>query len=296
MTGIITKGIGGFYYVKCDDGTLFSCRARGKFRKEGQTPTVGDKVEIEVTDKEKHEGYVLSIYSRKNCFFRPPVANIDMLLVTFAICSPEPALELIDKLTVSAIAQAVSCAICINKIELDYEKAKQLADEYKKAGFPVVLCSAKTGEGISDLKALLQDKVTALAGSSGVGKSSLLNAMGEQFSLKTGAVSDKIQRGKHTTRHTELFPLSFGGFVFDTPGFGSFEIEKMKAQDLSFLFPEIQKRADGCRFPGCSHITEPDCAVKEALEKGEIGQNRYNSYCALYDTLKNIKDWQLTDK
>lgn len=294
MTGIIIKGIGGFYYVKCDDDNqVYSCRARGKFRKDGQTPTVGDRVEIEVTDTKKCEGYVTQIAPRKNCFFRPPVSNIDMLLVTFSVSSPAPALELIDKLTVTAVAQGVTCGICINKIELDREAAISFTKEYVQAGFPVVACSAITGEGVDALKALLKDKVTALAGSSGVGKSSLLNAMGEQFCLKTGAVSDKIQRGKHTTRHTELFPLSFGGFVFDTPGFGSFEVEKMMAQELSSLFPEMKKHAADCRFSGCSHITEPDCAVKEALLLGEIGQNRYNSYCALYNELKDIKNWQL---
>ncbi len=293
MTGTIIKGIGGFYYVKLGGGTVYSCRARGRFRKDGQTPMVGDKVEIEITDGEIKEGYVTKILPRKNWFVRPPVANIDMLLVTFAVCSPDPALELIDKLTVSALSQGVDCAVCINKIELDPEKAACLAKEYTLAGFPVVLCSAKTGEGVDGLKNLLKGKTTALAGSSGVGKSSLLNAMGENFSLKTGAVSDKIQRGKHTTRHTELFPLSFGGFVFDTPGFGSFEVEKMMAQDLSLLFPEIAKHEGQCRFPGCSHITEPDCSVKEALEKGEIGQNRYHSYCTFHDALKDVKNWQL---
>ena len=293
MTGIIIKGIGGFYYVKCENNQIFSCRARGKFRKDGQTPTVGDRVEIEVTDTKKCEGYVTQIATRKNCFFRPPVSNIDMLLVTFSVSSPAPALELIDKLTVTAVAQGVACGICINKIELDRKAASLFAKEYVQAGFPVVQCSAKTSEGVDSLKALLKDKVTALAGSSGVGKSSLLNAIGEQFCLKTGAVSDKIQRGKHTTRHTELFPLSFGGFVFDTPGFGSFEVEKMMAQELSSLFPEMKKHAVSCRFSGCSHLTEPDCAVKEALARGEIGQNRYNSYCALYNELKDIKNWQL---
>ena len=292
MTGTIMKGIGGFYYVKCGE-TVYSCRARGRFRKDGQTPMVGDKVKIEITDDEVKEGYIIEIAPRKNWFVRPPVANIDMLLVTFAVREPDPALELIDKLTVSALFQRVDCAVCINKMELNRDKAADLAKEYALAGFSVVVCSAKTGEGVDNLKSLLKGKVTALAGSSGVGKSSLLNAMGENFSLKTGTVSDKIKRGKHTTRHTELFPLSFGGFVFDTPGFGSFEVEKMKAQDLSDLFPEISKNAGQCRFPGCRHITEPNCSVKEALEKGEIGQNRYKSYCALYESLKDVKDWQL---
>ena len=293
MQGTIMKGIGGFYYVKCADKNVYACRARGKFRKDGLTPVVGDFVEIDVTDTEKQEGYVTKIFPRSSAFFRPPVANIDMLLVTFAAKDPEPAPELIDKLTITAVAQNVSCAICINKIELDREKAASLANEYRLAGFPVLLCSAVTGEGIDDLKALLKDKITALAGSSGVGKSSLLNAMGEHFLLKTGAVSDKIKRGKHTTRHTELFPLSFGGFVFDTPGFGSFDVEKRMAHELAALFPEIVANASGCRFPGCSHIAEPDCSVKAALDAGKIGKSRYESYCALYESLKDVKNWQI---
>jgi len=293
MNGLIVKGIGGFYYVKAEDGALYACRARGRFRKDGQTPIVGDRVEISVTDEEKKEGFVTEIFPRKNAFFRPPVSNIDLLLITFAAKEPEPSQELVDKLTVSSLARGVPCAICINKIELDRKKAEEFYKEYTLAGFHVLLCSAKTGEGVKDLKALLSDKVTALAGNSGVGKSSLLNAMGESFSLKTGSVSDKIKRGKHTTRHTELFSLSFGGFVFDTPGFGSFETEKRMAQDLCALFPELQKATGGCRFPGCSHISEPDCSVKEALMQGKIGKGRYQSYVAMYEELKGIKDWQI---
>ncbi len=293
LNGTIMKGIGGFYYVKCDDNVIYACRARGKFRKDGLIPVVGDKVRIDVTDTAKKEGYVTEIYPRTNSFFRPPVSNIDTLLITFAAKDPEPAPELIDKLTVTAVAQNVSCAICINKSELDRKKAETMAEEYRLAGFPVLICSAKKQEGIEELKELLHNKITGLAGSSGVGKSSLLNAMGENFRLETGSVSDKIKRGKHTTRHTELFPLSFGGFVFDTPGFGSFELEKRKAQDLAHLFPEIEANEGGCRFPGCCHISEPDCSVKAALENGKIGKNRYESYCTLYQTLKDIKDWQI---
>lgn len=294
IDGTIMKGIGGFYYVKCaTNGNVYSCRARGKFRKDGLVPVVGDHVKIDVTDTEKLEGYVTEIFPRRNAFFRPPVSNIDLLLVTFAAKDPEPALDLIDKLTVTAVAQGVACAICINKADLDPGFAEKLAEEYRPTGFPVLICSAKEQKGIAELKALLQGKITALAGSSGVGKSSLLNAMGESFTLETGSVSEKIKRGKHTTRHTELFPLSFGGFVFDTPGFGSFEVEKRKAQDLSALFPEIEAHEGGCRFPGCSHISEPDCSVKDALEEGKIGKSRYDSYCSLYESLKDVKDWQI---
>ncbi len=289
--GTIIKGIGGFYYVKTDDG-IFSCRARGKFRKQSTTPMVGDIAEIEVIDSEKQEGYVISILPRKNQLFRPLVSNIDQLLITFAAESPEPSLALIDKLTITAMSKNIPCAICINKCDLNPDIAKEYAKIYKLAGFLVLMVSAQTGENVSAVKDLLKDKTTALAGSSGVGKSSLLNAIGESFNLATGQVSDKIQRGKHTTRHTELFPLSFGGFVFDTPGFGSFEIEDITYRDLAALFPEIKKSEGGCRFSGCSHIKEPDCSVKKALENGEIAQSRYESYITLYEELKKIKEWK----
>lgn len=289
--GTIIKGIGGFYYVKTKD-CIYSCRARGKFRKISATPMVGDVVEIEVTDSVKNEGYVINILPRKNQLFRPLVANIDLLLITFAAQSPEPSLQLIDKLTITAAAKNIPCAICINKSDLNMDLAKKYAEIYTLAGFPVLTVSAQTGENIDSVKELLANKTTALAGSSGVGKSSLLNAIGESFNLATGQVSDKIQRGKHTTRHTELFPLSFGGFVFDTPGFGSFEIEDITYRDLATLFPEIKENTKECRFVGCSHIKEPDCSVKDAVNAGKIARSRYESYISLYEELKKIKEWQ----
>ncbi len=292
IQGRIIKGIGGFYYVKADDDSVYSCRARGKFRKDSFSPIVGDIAEIEITDKEKKEGYVINILPRKNELFRPAVSNIDLLLITFATKSPEPSLSLIDKLTVTAQSRGIPCAICINKCDLDEEKAEAYKKEYELAGFRVILCSAKTHKNLDSLKNLLMDKTTALAGSSGVGKSSLLNAIGESFNLRTGGVSDKIQRGKHTTRHTELFPLSFGGFVFDTPGFGSFELENISYKDLPSLFPEIKKHEGNCRFSGCSHIKEPDCSVKDALCEGKIGEERYKNYCEIYSQLKLIKEWE----
>ncbi len=291
LEGKIIKGIGGFYYVKTDDG-VYSCRARGKFRKDSLTPMVGDIVNIEVTDTEKLEGYVVDIHPRKNELFRPLVSNIDLLLVTFAVESPEPSFVLIDKLIVTAESRGIPVAVCINKCDLDEEKAQKYTEEYQLCGYPVILCSAETGKNVDALRELLQGKTTALAGNSGVGKSSLLNAIGESFNLKTGNVSDKIQRGKHTTRHTELFPLSFGGYVLDTPGFGSYEIEKISYRDLASLFPEIEAHEGGCRFVGCSHIKEPDCSVKAALAEGKIGASRYNSYTELYEQLKQIKEWE----
>lgn len=291
LEGKIIKGIGGFYYVSTPDG-VFSCRARGKFRKESQTPIVGDMTEIEVTDTQKKEGYVVKIFPRENALIRPQVSNIDQLLITFAAASPEPSLHLIDKLTVTALSKNIPCAICINKADLSEEKAAEYKEIYESAGFTVIVCSAETGENTEKLKKLLKDKTTALAGSSGVGKSSLLNSIGESFNLQTGNVSDKIQRGKHTTRHTELFPLSFGGFVFDTPGFGSFDLFDIKYHELSSLFPEIERFEGNCRFQGCAHIKEPDCSVKEALAQGKIPESRYESYTQLYEQLKQIKEWE----
>ena len=290
ITGTIIKGIGGFYYVKCDDG-IYSCRARGKFRKDSQTPVVGDCAQIEITDDTKKEGYVIKILPRKNELFRPMVSNIDLLLITFAVKNPDPSLQLIDKLTVTAAKRNIPTAICINKCDLDDKTSEEYARTYELSGFPVLVVSAETGQNVDKLKDLLKGKTTALAGNSGVGKSSLLNAMGEDFTLATGDISDKIKRGKHTTRHTELFPLSFGGFVFDTPGFGSFELENITHEELPALFPEISKYEGACRFSQCSHIKEPDCSVKEALEDGKIAQSRYESYKELYEELKKIKKW-----
>lgn len=290
IKGTIIKGIGGFYYVKTDDG-FFSCRARGKFRKDSTMPIVGDVVEIEVTDSEKKEGYVINIAPRKNQLVRPLVSNIDLLLVTLATESPAPSLLLTDKLLVSADANKIPCAICINKSDLSPQDAEKYAQIYTLAGFSVLMLSARTGQNLDKLRELLKGKTTALAGSSGVGKSSLLNALGESFNLATGGVSDKIQRGKHTTRHTELFPLSFGGFVFDTPGFGSYEIENITHEELASLFPEIKAHEGNCRFNGCSHIKEPDCSVKDALSIGKIAPSRYENYKTLYEELKKIKKW-----
>lgn len=291
IQGTIIKGIGGFYYVKTND-CIYSCRARGKFRKDSLTPIVGDIAQIDVTDTEKKEGYVINILPRKNELFRPQVSNIDLLLITFAAQDPVPSLAFIDKLTVTAASRNIKSAICINKCDLNPEIAEEYARIYELAGFTVLRVSAETGKNVEQLKELLKDKTTALAGSSGVGKSSLLNAIGESFNLKTGGISDKIQRGKHTTRHTELFPLSFGGFVFDTPGFGSYEIENISYKELPSLFPEIESFEGGCRFTGCSHIKEPDCSVKAALSEGKIPESRYESYVTLYEELKKIKEWQ----
>ena len=292
LTGIIVKGIGGFYYVKTDEG-IIECRARGRFRKEGDSPMVGDRVRISRTAENAEKGSVDEILPRKNAFIRPPVANIDQLIITLSVKNPESSLLLTDQLTVTAEAAGVLPVICINKQDLDEERAREIQQIYETTGYTVITTSAKEERGLDVLQAILKDKATAFAGNSGVGKSSLLNRLSEGFSLETGTVSDKTRRGRHTTRHTELLELPFGGYVFDTPGFSSYAAEGITAGELHRLFPEMERILKPCRFVGCAHIAEPGCAVKEALAAGEIAIERYESYQVLYQELKNIKPWEI---
>lgn len=290
LTGTIVKGIGGFYYVKTEEG-LIECRARGRFRRAGESPMVGDRVRIVRTAEDAQKGSVDAILPRKNMFIRPPVANIDQLIITIAAANPEPNLLLADQLAVTAEAMGVHPVICVNKLDLNEEGAKAIAGIYQKAGYPVLLVSAREDVGTEQLKAVLQDKITALAGNSGVGKSSLLNAL-NSLELETGDVSRKTQRGRHTTRHTELFELPFGGYVFDTPGFSSYAAEGLRPEEMASLFPEIAKAEGGCRFSGCAHVAEPGCSVKEAMGRGEIAPSRYENYCAFYQAAKAAKKWK----
>lgn len=292
LTGTIIKGIGGFYYVKTDEG-LIECRARGRFRKDGDSPVVGDRVRISRTAENAEKGSVDEILPRKNAFIRPPVANVDQLIVTISVKNPESSLLLSDRLTVTAEAAGVRPVICINKYDLDEKRAAYIKSIYETTGYHVILSSTKTDKGLDALREVLKDKITAFAGNSGVGKSSLLNCLLEGLSLETGSVSDKTQRGRHTTRHTELFELPFGGFAFDTPGFSSYTAEGITAAELGQLFPEIAAVLEPCRFTGCAHIAEPGCAVKEALEQGKIAPERYESYQAIYQELKTIKPWEI---
>lgn len=286
LDGTIIKGIGGFYYIKASDEKIYECKARGKFRNERIKPAIGDRVSIDVNGE---KGSIVEIYPRKTYLVRPPVANVDMLVIVAAASSPEPNLFLLDKMVLCAEKNGITPVICINKTDL--AQRTDIEDAYKKAGYTVVCTSAEKNKGIDAVVEIIKNKTAAFAGLSGVGKSSLLTIITGE-GLQTGSVSDKIQRGKHTTRHVELMELENGGFVLDTPGFSSLEIEDIEAGELAKFFPEMARYEGECRFRGCSHINEPDCAVKSALANGYMAQSRYDSYTQLYEQLKKIKQWQ----
>lgn len=287
LKGTIVKGIGGFYYVDTETG-IVECRARGKFRKNDILPMVGDRVLVEV-DK-KGAGSVKEIEQRLNFLVRPAVSNIDTLMIVASINNPQPDTALIDKMLVVAASRGIKGALCINKSDLDSQgEAEKLKDIYEKAGYSVFITSAPKGEGIDELRKSLVNKTTAFSGLSGVGKSSILTLITGR-DLETGGTS-RIERGRHTTRHVELIKIP-EGYVFDTPGFSQLEVENIKAGELKNFFPEMERYEGLCRFRGCSHTAEPDCCVKEALNRGDIAQSRYDSYVKMYDKLKLIKDWE----
>ena len=289
MEGIIFKALSGFYYVDCD-GECYSCRARGKFRHEKLSPLVGDRVNI--TPQPDHSGTVEAILPRKNQFQRPAVANIDHLIVVASGATPVTDPFLIDRVVAVAERRGCESVICFNKWDL--EQPQDLYEIYRAAGFSTLRVSAETGEGLEELSALISGKVCAFTGNSGVGKSSLLNALEPAFDLQVGEVSQKLGRGRHTTRHVELFRLKNGAVVADTPGFASFEEDGFGCppEELQYAFREFAPYLDGCRFVDCSHTKEKGCAVLEALEAGKIARSRHDSYVRLYQQAKEIPEWQ----
>ncbi len=291
--GLIIKALSGFYYVQTTDGVV-ACKARGRFRLDGTSPLVGDHVRL-VTDSGK-SGRIESVEPRKNFFIRPAVANIDTLVFIAANVNPVTDPFLIDR--VSVIANEASCelVICVNKVDLN--AGDELYELYRSAGYTVIRTSAETGEGMEELREVLRGKVCALTGNSGVGKSSILNTLMPGAAIPTDEVSEHLGRGKHTTRHVELYRLGEDCYIADTPGFASFEIQMMQSiakEDLQYDFPEFAPYIGKCRFIDCAHLKEPGCAVREAIEQGRIAPKRYSSYVRLYDLTARQKPWDVKE-
>lgn len=289
--GRIQKALSGFYYVDVGDGAVLRCRARGRFRKEGMSPLVGDRVQVrELGDG---EGFLESVAPRRNAFARPAVANIDQLVVIASGAVPKTDPYLIDRMSAIAALKGCGVVVVVNKQDLD--PADGLCAVYEAAGFPVVRASAATGAGLEELKALISGKLSAFTGNSGVGKSSILNGLEPDFQLQVGAVSEALGRGRHTTRHVELFRLSCGAEVVDTPGFSSFDAEELDLElkrRLPETFLEFAPYAGQCRFAGCSHTREKGCAVLQAVQEGAIQPSRHRSYLRLYEELKPLREWE----
>ena len=290
MTGKIIKGIAGFYYVYGEDGILYECKAKGAFRKDGIKPLVGDNVDISILDKDNHRGNLDEILTRESELLRPAVANVNQVLVMFAAAKPAPNYNLLDRFLIRMELENVPVLIGFNKCDLvDGTTEKEMEEVYTSAGYRVCFFSVKEGRGLGALQEALSGKTTALAGPSGVGKSSLMNFLCPMAEMETGDVSRKIERGKHTTRHAELFVVNHDTYVMDTPGFSSLFINEIEAQKLWSFFPEMREAEKKCRFTGCSHTEEPDCGVKEAVTAGSIKRQRYESYRRLYEELSNRK-------
>ena len=292
MKGKIVKGIAGFYYVHVAETGIYECKAKGIFRNQKIKPLVGDDVEIVVLDEEKKIGNVEKILPRTRELIRPAVANIDMALVIFAAAKPDPNFNLLDRFLCMMEYQKVPVTICFNKCDLVTEEQREVLRKiYELAGYELLFTSAKTQENVEKLKSVLQGKMTAVAGPSGVGKSSLINDLQDAVQMQTGGISDKIERGKHTTRHSQIIPIAENTYIMDTPGFSSMDLPGFSKEDLWTCYPEFVRFEPGCRFIRCSHIGEPDCGVKTALAEGKISQVRYDNYVQLYQEMKNMRKY-----
>jgi len=283
------KSTAGFYYVRSEDGEITECRARGVFRKQKITPLVGDKVSIE-TDETR--GTVTDIYERRNSLVRPPVANLDKLIIISSVAEPAPNLLIIDKLTAMAVDKNIEPVVVFSKSDL--KNASEYVEIYQKAGIESFSVSSKTGEGIEKFRNIFESSVCALTGNTGVGKSSILNSVDPQLALATAHISNKLGRGRHTTRTVELYEL-FGGYIADTPGFSSLDFENIEIilkENLQFCFPEFDKYLGQCKFVSCAHIGEKGCRICEAVRNGEIPESRHESYKMIYDEVKDYKEWE----
>lgn len=291
INGIIIKGIGGFYYVEAADGIVYECKARGVFRKEKITPLAGDRVEITVESNNKNS--IDKILERRNFFKRPPIANVDTLVIVSSVCDPRPNLLIIDRLTAVASYKNVEPIIVFTKDDL--QSANEFVKIYTNAGFKTFAVSNETGEGIEKVKSIIDGGITVFTGNSGVGKSSLINRMYPDFCLETGEISRKLGRGRHTTRHVELFRVG-SGYIADTPGFSSLDFETndlIKKDELAFCFPDFTDYIGSCRFSTCAHVNDKGCSLVEAVKNGDVERTRHESYVTMYNEVKDIKDWQL---
>lgn len=289
MQGKIIKGIAGFYYVYAE-ARIYECKAKGVFRKDNRKPLVGDDVLLDVLDEEKLLGNIKGLLPRHSELIRPAVANVDQALVIFSIVKPKPNFNLLDRFLIMMGQQRLPCIICFNKQDIDEAGEGEVYEKiYASCGYQALSVSAKKGEGIEELKQLLAGKTTTVAGPSGVGKSSIVNSLQSGIVMETGRISEKIERGRHTTRHTELIAAGERTYILDTPGFSSLELFHMEKEQLASYYPEFAQEERYCRFAGCSHVTEPVCGVKDAVAEGRISKVRYDNYCLLYEELKQKK-------
>ncbi|OUP48689.1 ribosome small subunit-dependent GTPase A [Lachnoclostridium sp. An181] len=288
MQGKIVKGIAGFYYVNVVESGLYECKAKGVFRKDKLKPLVGDDVKIDVLDEAKKKGNITEILPRKNELIRPAVANIDQALVVFAVARPKPHLNLLDRFLVMMEAKGIPLILCFNKTDIAKDTSiEELLSIYSTGGYQVIFTSTVEEENIDELKKLLKGRLTAVAGPSGVGKSSIINRIQSNVNMQTGTISEKIERGKHTTRHSQLIMIDNESYIMDTPGFSSLYTNEFEKEELKHYFPEFAPYEGTCRFHGCDHVHEPGCAVRAALEEGKIAESRYQNYLEMYQELKD---------
>lgn len=292
MQGKIVKGIAGFYYVHVPGKGIYECKAKGIFRKDNKKPLVGDDVLIQILNEDEKTGNIKELLIRTSELIRPAVANIDQALVIFSIVKPQPNFNLLDRFLIMMEQQNIPCIICFNKADIDKEGQGENYEEiYRACGYETLSVSAREGIGIDKVRRLLHHKTTTVAGPSGVGKSSLINRLQNNITMETGSISRKIERGKHTTRHSELIAIGEDTYILDTPGFSSLSLFDMEKEDLAKYYPEFEMHEIFCKFGGCSHIAEPVCGVKDALAEGKISALRYENYKLLYEELKSKRKY-----